>query len=246
MEVDDVASTGWELQPWPHNVLVTADEHSEHRRGALARPEGAQEGGGHGRSGQAGGRGRSGGAARRGAEVAPRLPEPEWHRGESGRGALLPGWDDRLSFTQTTQKHNPAAPGPKSHDSNDLEHDTSAQLLAHAKACPGTKITLTQKQPRARHRTHRGQSRAGKRARVRRARLLTSPAVYTREGKRRALREKSAYGSLTVTLLTRPPPAPIHLHARDFTVSLRARCFPGASNPLPRTRVRSSVAGEPP
>ena len=27
MEVDDVTSTGWELQPWPHNVLVTADEH---------------------------------------------------------------------------------------------------------------------------------------------------------------------------------------------------------------------------
>ena len=30
----DVTSTGWELQPWPHNVLVTADEHG---RGALAR-----------------------------------------------------------------------------------------------------------------------------------------------------------------------------------------------------------------
>ena len=27
VEVDDVTSTGWELQPWPHNVLVTADEH---------------------------------------------------------------------------------------------------------------------------------------------------------------------------------------------------------------------------
>ena len=34
MEVDDVASTGWELQPWPHNVLVTVDEHG---RGALTR-----------------------------------------------------------------------------------------------------------------------------------------------------------------------------------------------------------------
>ena len=34
VEVDDVTSSGWELQPWPHNVLVTVNEHG---RGALAR-----------------------------------------------------------------------------------------------------------------------------------------------------------------------------------------------------------------
>ena len=162
--------------------------------GALARPEGAQEGGGHGRSGQAGGRGRSGGAARRGAEVAPRLPEPEWHRGESGRGALLPGWDDRLSFTQTTQS---TTPRPRA------QNRTTARPRARHLS-----YSLTQRhapEPRSRSRKNnpgpdiaRTVDRVErKRASVRRARLLTSPAVYTRE---KAPRAASAPGKIRVRL----------------------------------------------
>ena len=89
MEVDEVASTGWELQPWPHNVLVTVNEHG---RGALAKVYK-----------------KAVATAETGRRVvvvmqeAPREGEQKsrrayhWtHRGGSGRGALLPGRDDRL------------------------------------------------------------------------------------------------------------------------------------------------------
>jgi len=34
VEVDDVAADRWEARPWPHNVLLTVDEHGQ---GALTR-----------------------------------------------------------------------------------------------------------------------------------------------------------------------------------------------------------------